>query len=78
MSGALICDGHHRYIASIFADARLYIIPSSITSAIEIVDWSMVIFDDENWDMLANIRMLNQQDANYNGMPYEKIVSLLQ
>jgi len=77
VSGTLIGDGHHRYIASVFAQADLDRIPTFMPSATEAVDWSSVIFDEEDWDTPAKIKMLNQQDANYNDMPFEKIVSLL-
>lgn len=73
----LICDGHHRYIASIFASFPLERIPGNITSATTPVYWELVTFDDEDWDTSAKINMLNEQDADYNHIPIEKIVELL-
>ncbi|MEO6232377.1 MAG: hypothetical protein ABJB11_03760 [Ferruginibacter sp.] len=73
----LICDGHHRYIASIFAKFPLEKIPGNITSATTAVHWESVIFEDEDWDTPAKINMLNEQDAAYNGIAIEEIVALL-
>ncbi len=73
----LICDGHHRYIASILSNFPLEIISGNITSATTAVDWESVTFEDDDWDTSAKINMLNEQDANYNNIPIEKIVELL-
>lgn len=73
----LICDGHHRYLASILANFPLERVPSKKTSATNIIDWKSVIFDEEDWDTHAKIKMLNEQDAEYNNIPVEKIVELL-
>lgn len=73
----LICDGHHRYIASILANFPLERIPGSTTSATSPVDWKSVTFEEEDWDTVAKIDMLNEQDAEYNNITIEKIVELL-
>ena len=73
----LICDGHHRYIASILANFPLERIPGSITSSTITVHWESVTFEDEDWDTPAKINMLNEQDAEYNNIAIEKIVELL-
>ena len=73
----MICDGHHRYIASIMANFPLERIPGSVTSATMAVHWALVNFEDEDWDTPAKINMLNEQDAAYNNIPIEKIVELL-
>ena len=77
VENGLICDGHHRYIASILANIPLEIIPGNVTSATTVVGWESVIFDDEDWDTTAKINMLNEQDAAYNNIAVEKIVELL-
>ena len=46
----LICDGHHRYIASILANFQRDRIPGNITSDITMVSWDSVSFEEENWD----------------------------
>ncbi|MBK6821203.1 MAG: hypothetical protein IPG85_17035 [Bacteroidetes bacterium] len=74
---SLICDGHHRYIASILANFPLERISGNITSATASVNWEFVIFEEEDWDTSAKINMLNEQDANYNNIPIEQIVDLL-
>lgn len=72
----LICDGH-RYLASLLANISIERIPGSRTSATVVADWKSVIFEDEDWDTQAKIDMLNNQDAEYNNMPIEKIVEIL-
>lgn len=73
----LICDGHHRYIASMLANFPLERIPGNITSATAAVPWESVIFEEEDWDTSAKIKMLNEQDADYNNIAIERIVELL-
>ncbi len=73
----LICDGHHRYVASLLANFSLERISGSSTSATLIVPWQSVIFVGEDWDTLAKINMLNEQDAEFNNIPIQKIVELL-
>ena len=73
----LICDGHHRYIASILARFQLEIIPGIVTSAIIAIHWESVVFEEEDWDTPAKINMLNKQDADYNNIPIAQIVELL-
>jgi hypothetical protein len=73
----LICDGDHRYIASILANFQLEIIPGNITSATTTVPWELVTFEVEDWDTEAKINMLNDKDAVYNNIAIERIVELL-
>lgn len=44
----LICDGHHRYLASLLANAIIEQLPTSITSATNIIDWQLVIFEEDD------------------------------
>ncbi len=74
----LICDGHHRYLASLLAHFPIDRIPANISSATTVVHWESVIFEEEDWDTSAKINMLNEQDAKYNNISIEKIVELLQ
>ena len=73
----LICDGHHRYIASLLANFSLERIQGNITSATTEIQWKLVSFEDEDWDTEAKIKMLNEQDADYNNIPLATIVELL-
>lgn len=72
-----ICDGHHRYIASIIANFPLEKIQGYTTSASTIVAWEKVYFEEEDWDTATKINMLNEQDALFNDIPVKKIVELL-
>ena len=49
----LICDGHHRYIGSLLANFSLERIQGNVTSATTQIDWTSVIFEDEDWDTEA-------------------------
>lgn len=73
----LICDGHHRYIASLFANFPLERFPSNITSATIITNWESVVFEEDEWDTPAKIEMLNRQDAEFNEMSIEKVIEIL-
>ncbi len=74
----IICDGHHRYLAALLANYTLSIVPYIRTSATKVIDWKSVIFDDEDWDTPAKIRILNEQDADYNNIPIQKLIELLE
>ena len=73
----LICDGHHRYIASMLANFSLETLTGSVTSATAVVPWKSVIFEEEDWDTPAKIKMLNEQDADYNNIAKELMDELL-
>jgi hypothetical protein len=73
----LICDGHHRYIASVLANFSLEKIPGNITSATPPVEWESVIFEEDDWDTPEKINMLNELDADYNNMTITEIIELM-
>jgi hypothetical protein len=73
----LICDGHHRYLASLLANITIEKVPTNSTSATTNIDWESVSFEEDDWDTQAKIDMLNRQDADYNNIPIGKIVELL-
>ncbi|MFY8020415.1 MAG: hypothetical protein ACOVP1_04430 [Bacteroidia bacterium] len=73
----LIIDGHHRYIASLLTNYPIERVPSQRTSGIQIIEWSMVEFVDDDYDTLAKINMLNKRDASFNGMSLEKLIDLI-
>jgi len=77
VENGLICDGHHRYLASLIANYDIDRIPYRATSATMVIDWNDVVFDHEDWDTEAKIRMLNEQDAQYNKIAIEKLNQLL-
>lgn len=73
----LICDGHHRYLASLFAGYPLHTIPYPKTSATEMVPWTDVYFEEEDWDTIVKINVLNKQDAEYNNLSLDKLLEML-
>jgi hypothetical protein len=77
VDGDLIIDGHHRYLASLLVGCTLDIAPSIKTSATVVSEWNKVVLDVDDWDTDAKIRMLNEEDARYNGIKIDKIAELL-
>ncbi len=77
VENGLICDGHHRYLASLLAHLDIERIPTIISSATLPVDWKSVIFVEEDWDTRAKIEMLNAQDAEFNGIDIQEIIKML-
>lgn len=73
----IICDGHHRYLASILANFSIEKIPGIKTIATTPIDWKSIVFEEEDWDTPAKIKMLNEQDAAYNNISIERILELL-
>ena len=77
VEGNFICDGHHRYVASLLAQYSLERISWITTSATTVIDWKTVSFDEGDWDTQEEVDLRNRQDADYNNIPIEKIVELL-
>ncbi len=72
-----ICDGHHRYIASLFSNFPIERLPGIISPSVATIDWESVEFEYEDWDTPAKIKLLNEQDAVFNKISIEKIIDLL-
>ena len=77
IDNGLICDGHHRYIASLLANANIAKTESLRTSASQEISWDSVTFDENDWDSTAKINLLNQQDATYNDISLETLMEML-
>lgn len=77
VDGNLIVNGHHRYLASLLVGYKLDQAPCPKTLAKEPVDWKLVELVDEDWDTDAKINMLNEQDAKYNNLTIEELMSKL-
>jgi hypothetical protein len=74
----VICDGHHRYLASILAGYALHKIPHCKTSTTTVINWSQVSFDDEtDWDEPEKVAMHNAEDAGFNQITIEELEKLL-
>ena len=73
----LICDGHHRYIAAVLSNFNLEIVIGKVNSATNSISWESIIFEEEDWDTIAKIKMLNEQDADFNNIEFEKIIEIL-
>ena len=70
----LIIDGHHRYLASILSGVSLDRNSVPKSSAKVATDWQNVALVDEDWDTAAKIAMLNELDAEYNGLSVEELI----
>ena len=77
VEGNLICDGHHRYVASLLAKLPIESAPYTSTSATEVIDWKSVVFVEDDWDTPEKIDMLNEQDAHFNNISIEALVELV-
>ncbi len=77
VSERLICDGHHRYVASLIAERPIETVPSVLTAATAVVEWNSVILVGDDWDTPAKIKMLNEQDAIFNNIPFDEFVNSL-
>ncbi|MBW8683423.1 hypothetical protein [Chitinophaga rhizophila] len=76
VTNGYICNGHHRYIASLLAEVPIGR-SQGITALPDIVHWESVKLDPNNWDTKDKIKMLNEQDAKFNNTEYENIAHLL-
>jgi hypothetical protein len=74
---SVICDGHHRYLASLLANYPLDIAPSFTTSATKVLAWDSISFDDDDWHTLAKVKFLNEQDAEFNNMGMNELLEIL-
>lgn len=77
VDGDIICDGHHRYVASILAEKPVQTVPYNRTKAMEVIEWDNVLFVEEDWDTEAKLEWLDEQDANFNNMSVAELAELL-
>ena len=70
----VIIDGHHRYVASLLAKYSLERVPGIKSQAKDTFDWTAVKLSDEDWDTAAKVKLLNEEDARYNGMSLEELL----
>lgn len=77
VDGNVLIDGHHRYIASLMAGSVIACSPSVKTAATNVIAWELVTFDTDDWDTEVKIRMLNEQDAEYNNISISQLLVLL-
>lgn len=73
----VIIDGHHRYLASLFANVQLATSISTLSSAKEMGDWKNVDVVDDDWDSVAIQQNCNEADAHYNRMTIEQLIELI-
>lgn len=71
-----ICDGHHRYIASLLSNYPLERNAGIIAPSTERVPWDLVDFEEE-WEYAEDIKKFNQQDAENNNITLEEIEEMV-
>lgn len=74
--GAVILDGHHRYISARITKFAIGNVPSQRTSATCEYNWDEIDFDNNDWDTNAKILLLNELDAYYNDLDIEVLTRL--
>jgi hypothetical protein len=74
----IICDGHHRFIAAMLAGYNLDVVNWTSTSATTIISWETVSFDEKDWDTPEEVYQINLRDAEYNSIPVEEILAMLE
>lgn len=73
----LIIDGHHRYISALIVGIDIGKVFSHKTTATKPIDWSLVQFDENDWDTPSKISHLNEQDARYNNLDVEFVKQII-
>jgi hypothetical protein len=75
VSDGVICNGHHRYVASALASVEIEIVPYDFKA--EVINWKSIEFDDLDWDTEAEILEHNKKDAAYNNKTLDEILEIL-
>jgi hypothetical protein len=70
----VIINGHHRYVASLLTKYQLEQVPGIKSQAKNTFEWTAVKLLDEDWDTPAKVKLLNEEDAKYNGMSLEELL----
>lgn len=78
VSNNIIIDGHHRYLASKIASVKLQKIYFPELKYINATNWYELFIDETDWDTIEEIRNHIQNDAKYNKISVEKLLSLLE
>lgn len=73
----IICDGHHRYLASLISTVKIDIQEGRLSILDEVNGWDSVYFDEDDWDTETKIRFLTKQDCIRNNLDFEKIDSMI-
>ena len=77
IAGDIICNGHHRYIASLLANVPIDRDPYVITNATEIKKWESIQLDEDDWESEDIIHHHNENDASRNNMKISELNDLL-
>lgn len=73
----LIIDGHHKYLAFVFAKQAFDIFPSYTSSATTMYEWKEVQIDENDWDSIDWVRLQNYLDAKTKNISLEELERLL-
>jgi hypothetical protein len=73
----LICDGHHRFVASLMANYPIEVSAGIKTSATIQYKWQDVVLEEGDWDTPLGIKEWNKRDAHFNGLSFTELMALL-
>ena len=76
--GDIVIDGHHRYVASVLAEASIERFLSTKNHTQTVYDWKDVILKTIDYDDQSEIRYYNFNDALRNGITLKQVEELLQ
>lgn len=73
-----ICDGHHRYVASVCCGKEIGEEKSTLSSSSYSINWGDVDFVDEDWDTPFQVLKYNLSDASFNNIPLSELNKLME
>lgn len=74
----IVIDGHHRYVASVLANANIERFLSTKNHSQTVYDWKDVILKTIDYDDQSEVRYHNFNDALRNGLTLKQVEELLQ
>lgn len=73
----VIIDGHHRYLAAHLIGFDLDRVQGIRSSAKLKRGWRSIELVEEDWDTPTKVAILDQRDAEYNGLTVNELTQLL-
>lgn len=71
----VIVNGHHRYIASLIAGVNIGMMTGGMPM-LQLSDWRQIEFAEEDWDTAADLMIINQRDASFNGLTLKDVIEI--
>ena len=77
VDGDWICNGHHRYLASLLAKVPIGITIGLKTTGNSVKDWKLIEYDVYDWDTSEDIDKYDREDAEFSGLSLNQLLDLL-